>query len=558
MRSIILNSGPMHKYAPIGQDGVLVWKSAEAFRNALEGESQLGREITRFLAIPKSSQSGEHLDWFIPFDSAEGRDYEIIRWSSASLEEKKQALEKLEAMAKKLLNYGLDLKAMALTSNDKLFEHFINGTKEGEVLPALHFPDNDCLFIVDGQPVITFWGFTKNRLSLKGAPFAELQHEVNSKGFNGFQAKAASSSATASKSPSFFRQHLWCLLLPLLLLLLFLLLWLLWRYLFPQGINFGGISIPPYEQNFSENKDNLPSSVTSLEELLPKIDLKSLEIEKNPDGTYLVKDNLGHIYTVNKDIVENLAEENFVRVEDPDISGVVPDADVDVLPKDALPSSLDDNASAVASDKAKDSKESIADEKASNNAKNADEKAAIDESAADNFKDVNSYAVKGNNIVDADEPLNLNENSRPPLLSEDGVITREDPFANTKPLNLSESDIAKGTLNNLAGTWRVKSSIVNSSTNKPVNLKYSFDKNGKGKAVIEEQNGVKCYSDVEGKIVDGYLQISNESTAVCSDKSTYLMPKIKCKAGTNNDSSCEAIYSQGINGKERFNIELRQ
>lgn len=551
MRSTILNSGPMNKYAPIGQDGVLVWKSAEAFRNALEGESQLGREITCFLAVPKASQGGEYLDWFIPFDSAEGRDYEIIRWSSATLEEKKQALEKLEAMAKKLLNYGLDLKAMALTSNDKLFEHFINGTKEGEVLPALHFPDNDCLFIVDGQPVITFWGFTKNRLSVKGAPFAGLQREVNSKASSGSQA-AGSPAAAAAASPSFFKQHLWCLLIPLLLLLLLLLLWLLWRYLFPQGINLGGLAVPPYEQSVSEKRENLPPSAASLEELLPKIDLKSLEIEKNPDGTYIIRDNSGNVYTVDNKIVEKLAEENLLHVDDAAISESASDADV--LAKDAL----SDNRSEIASDKAKDSDKNDIDEQALNNTEDADEAAVADGTVSDSVKDAGMDSAIDGNKNDADEPLNPNGNVKPPLLSEASSVAKGDPFANTKPLNLSESDIAKGSVNNLAGTWRVKSSIVNSSTNKPVNLQYSFDKNGKGKAVIEEQNGVKCYSDVEGKIVDGYLQISNESTAVCSDKSTYLMPKIKCKAGNNNDSSCEAIYSQGTKHEDRFNIELRQ
>ena len=178
MRSVILNSGPINKYAAIGQDGVLVWKSAEAFRNALEREKQLGPEITRFLAIPKASQGGEYLDWFVPFDSPKGEDYEIVRWQSASIDEKRKALDKMERMSEKLVNYGLDLKAMALTSNDKLFEHFINGSKDNDVLPALHFPDNDCLFIVNGQPVITFWGFTKDRLSLKGAPFEPLHRDL--------------------------------------------------------------------------------------------------------------------------------------------------------------------------------------------------------------------------------------------------------------------------------------------------------------------------------------------------------------------------------------------
>ena len=124
----------------------------------------------------------------------------------------------------------------------------------------------------------------------------------------------------------------------------------------------------------------------------------------------------------------------------------------------------------------------------------------------------------------------------PPTLSDEEddanatntASSSSDPFANTKPLNLSQSDVEQGSVKKLEGTWKVKSPLIDANSGKPVNLEYSFDANGKGKATIMRQNGVKCITSVDGKIVSGQLQIENEAVAICSDKSSYTMPRIKC------------------------------
>ena len=86
-------------------------------------------------------------------------------------------------------------------------------------------------------------------------------------------------------------------------------------------------------------------------------------------------------------------------------------------------------------------------------------------------------------------------------------------------------------------TGRLNHLLLKLTLGKSVELQYTFDKDGNGKAVIKQQNGTKCEASVKGSMVSGELQINNESTAVCSDKTVFNMPK-ECKAGINGNSDC--------------------
>ena len=50
MASRLLNSGDLKNYFAIGEDGVLVWQRADAFRSSIITSEQLGQIISVFLA----------------------------------------------------------------------------------------------------------------------------------------------------------------------------------------------------------------------------------------------------------------------------------------------------------------------------------------------------------------------------------------------------------------------------------------------------------------------------------------------------------------------------
>ena len=248
MATRLLNSGDLRNYQAIGEDGVLVWQRADAFRASIENSSILGEHYARCLATPRFSSDGTHVDWFVPFQSnrADG-DYEVVSWNAASPDEKARALKKFEELEEKFLNFGYNLEARSLSSNDKLFAHFLTGNNKANiVLPAIHYPDENCIYIVNGEPVITFWGFLNAGSKLTGSPFDGLKPVGNfAHNKTGVGTTIATSTAahigtatTATTAATVARSHKWCWILGLLLLLLLLplLLYLLWWFFFARGL----------------------------------------------------------------------------------------------------------------------------------------------------------------------------------------------------------------------------------------------------------------------------------------------------------------------------------
>ena len=130
MATKLLNSGNLKDYQAIGEDGILVWQRADAFRTSIINSPILGRKYADILALPKFSSDATHVDWFIPFDSdrSDG-EYEVVSWNAATLDEKNRAYSYLNDLKSKFLYYGMNLEASALSSNDKLFAHFLIGNR---------------------------------------------------------------------------------------------------------------------------------------------------------------------------------------------------------------------------------------------------------------------------------------------------------------------------------------------------------------------------------------------------------------------------------------------
>ena len=517
MASKLLYNGDLNLYQPISEDGVFVYQKALAFRGAISNSLSQSADpkedrFEDYLAIPRFSQDFQHADWFIPFESQrEDGEYEIVPWKQASKDEKEKALEKLRKFRTKLFNYGDLLEARALNSNDRLFAHFLVGNNAQETqnkpiadklqdnqsiddpkrkytLPAIHYPSEDCLFIVDGKPVITFWGFLKRGERLYSDPFYRLEEEVypNKTVVTDKVVGAAPLGATAT---AVTRSHKWCwLLLPLLLLLLPLLLYLLWWWLFGRGLplfktwpNLGNFSLDP-----KFNADlNLPDTD------LPKVNLPDVDVDlpkvKVPNG------NLG-------------------------VDGAV---ETPKVPDDA---STEEDAPVAEEPVAEETQEQPSDDAAEQPQEESQEQPQEDEKEDPN-------AVEPPTLSDDEDDSKQDPNATvPPKLSED----KDGP-------SLSNKDLQSGDISKLNGVWKVNSAIFDTKTNKPLQLQYEF-KDGKGSATITQSDGVKCTGAVKGGLSKGALNINSQSEAKCTDGSVYLMPKVVCTQGADGNSDCVSTY----------------
>ncbi|MBY4951292.1 SrfA family protein [Pantoea sp. DY-17] len=142
MAKTFLRSGNLDTVLALGENGQPVWTSALQIRETLRLRRQT--TLANCLAIPQVNERGDRLDWYAPFTG------KVKSWLGASDHERRQALERLT------LNQQ-DLQALSLRARDaenpamRLFGALLSKT--------LQFPDQQYVYLVDGKPVITFWGF---------------------------------------------------------------------------------------------------------------------------------------------------------------------------------------------------------------------------------------------------------------------------------------------------------------------------------------------------------------------------------------------------------------
>ncbi len=108
----------------------------------------LGAEHASLFSEP-SSRSGA-LDWFTNFDA----DARPIRLSEAQPGQRESARATLERLVREI-----EGKAVVLQKSDRQDERIL-----GDILSnALEVPDENAIYLVGAQPVLTFWGYVRDQ-----------------------------------------------------------------------------------------------------------------------------------------------------------------------------------------------------------------------------------------------------------------------------------------------------------------------------------------------------------------------------------------------------------
>ncbi|URN97325.1 SrfA family protein [Leclercia adecarboxylata] len=142
MAKTLLRSGNLDDFQAVGGGGQAVFESALQIREALRLRKQ--QAIVDCLAIPQVNDEGDRVDWYSPSDGA------VISWKAADEDARFRALRLLES---------------TLSSVESLSKKSLQSPKTAQQLfgsllsKAFQFPGENFLFLVDGKPVITFWGF---------------------------------------------------------------------------------------------------------------------------------------------------------------------------------------------------------------------------------------------------------------------------------------------------------------------------------------------------------------------------------------------------------------
>lgn len=142
MAKTLLRSGNLDDFQAVGGGGQAVFESALQIREALRLRKQ--QAIVDCLAIPQVNDGGDRVDWYAPLEG------DIASWNAADEDDRFRALRYLEN---------------TLSSVESLSKKSLQSPKTAQQLfgsllsKTFQFPSENFLFLVDGKPVITFWGF---------------------------------------------------------------------------------------------------------------------------------------------------------------------------------------------------------------------------------------------------------------------------------------------------------------------------------------------------------------------------------------------------------------
>lgn len=142
MAKTLLLSGNLDDYQAVGGGGQAVFDSALQIRETLRLRKQ--QAMVDCLAIPQINDNGDRVDWYSPIEG------KAVAWKAADEEARFRALRYLGST----LENAAALSRKSLQSGKTSLQLF------GSLLEkAIQFPGENHVFLVDGKPVITFWGF---------------------------------------------------------------------------------------------------------------------------------------------------------------------------------------------------------------------------------------------------------------------------------------------------------------------------------------------------------------------------------------------------------------
>lgn len=212
MLGVKLRSERIDLYDVLGERGQPVYLAAAQILTSLTRHNP---NLARHFSVPQPSDDGSRIDWYAPADGA------VITWASATQAETEAATAQLNSLQKELNDLHAALLAKNGSGQRSLFS---------QLLPwVLHHPDPSHIYIVDGTPVLTFWGFQAAGADRNIAPFhalspvsTPLPDMVATPVAPLAPPAAAAAPAILTTTLPWWKRWWWWLLLLLLLALLFL------------------------------------------------------------------------------------------------------------------------------------------------------------------------------------------------------------------------------------------------------------------------------------------------------------------------------------------------
>jgi len=465
----LLVSEPLQRYRALGMAGDPVWRAAGQLRTAIA--ARLSRKHADLLAIPEVDPTGQRIDWYAPFEG------EARKLSDLSETERAPLLDEVHRLHGEIAGLADSMEAPQRSSAERNFARLLRH--------ALTAPGEDALYIVDGKPVMTFWGFSADA-ALPGvflaSPPPAPRSAVGARAIP--EAVLASAPAVvATGTRSVWWQ--WLLLGMLLMLLLALLAWLVRPYL-PH--------IEPYLE--AEARDRALSLAVR----------QPLELQQTRVIT-LQQDN------------ENLRLE-LARLTD-ELSRRGGDCAAGVIgPGGTIVGTV--NGPPIERGAAPDTPPAADINLA---AKDAGKDMAKDQGKGPDDKNVDKGDAKGPDPQDKNQDKNNDK---------DKNAAKDEP----KPMVVPPEAKQKQDLAFLKGDWRSRTGLATATGERDIRPSYTLDDKGKGKVSFVQKNGTTCEAPAEARWDGAKLVIEEKANPKCADGRTYARNTVNCEVGADGVAKC--------------------
>jgi hypothetical protein len=484
MAGPLLTSEPLQRYRALGLAGDPVWRAAPQLRAAIA--QRLSREHADLLAIPEADPSGRRIDWYAPFDG------EVRRLADLGESERGSIAATVQRLHADLATLAESMEAPQRSGAERNFARLLRN--------ALTAPGEETLYVVDGKPVMAFWGFSADA-ALPGAflPSAPIVPQPIA------AAPVAAPAAVLASAPAIAPAVLihrstwwqWLLLAALLLLMLAGLAYLLRPYL------------PHLEPRLeAEARDRALEFSVRQPVQLQNVRLATLQRDNEDMRIELARltDALAH---KGGDCAAGL---------------VVPGAVIGVTPDNGAPiergPAADEKGKGVdlaakSDEKGPDAKGPDAN-KGPNDAKGPDPQDKGPNDKGPNDKGPNDKGPNNKSMAEKDQ--------------------KKDP---PKPMVVPPDAKQKQELGFLKGDWRSRTGIAASTGEKDIRPEYTLDDKGKGKVSFVQQNGATCEAPAEARWDNGKLLIEEKSNPKCSDGHTYARNTVNCEVDKDGVAQCK-------------------
>ncbi len=461
----LLGSEPLQRYRALGVAGDPVWRAAGQLRAAIA--QRLSREHADLLAIPEVDPSGQRIDWYAAFDGA------ARRLSDLGDAERAQVLDKVHSLHADLARLADSMDAPERSGAERNFARLLRH--------ALTAPGEETLHVVDGKPVMTFWGFSADT-ALPGAflamapapppprPAAALPEAV--------MASAPAIAPAMLRSGARTAWWQWLLLATVLLALLALLAWLVRPYL------------PHLEPRLeAEARERAFSFAVR----------QPLELQQTRIAT---------LQKHNEDLRLELARltDELSRKGSECSAGII---GADGVLVGAIPG--------------------VPIERGEGKGLGLDGKGITEATQGD--KGAGKSADKG-----VDKGMGQDKGA-----GQDKQAGPKDapPKDVPKPMVVPPEAKQKQDLSFLRGDWRSRTGLATAQGEHDLHPDYTLDEKGKGKVSFVQQNGTTCEAPAEARWDSGKLVIEEKANPKCGDGRTYARNVVNCEVGPDGTAQCK-------------------